>query len=100
MKDIGEEAEYLYDHHCKLRKPSNSTYLCRHNEGVSKQLIENHLLNDEVTFKAYLRFTPQQFTFLLSLIEAELTVASLQSCENVYNAGREAGADVEVSRKH
>lgn len=49
----------------KVRKSVSSIYTSREKEGVFKFLIHRHLLDDEVKFKSYFRFTRCQFEFLL-----------------------------------
>lgn len=79
LNEIEEETavvERLLD----LRKYVSKVYSNRSSEGVFKILIQKHLLDDEVKFKAYFRFTREQFYDLLNLIEDDLKV---DSCNRV-----------------
>jgi hypothetical protein len=58
------------------RKSVSSIYKERKSEGVFKLLIHKHLLDDEIKFKAYFRFTREQFYNILHLVEDDLTEGS------------------------
>ncbi|XP_069678805.1 putative nuclease HARBI1 [Periplaneta americana] len=76
---VEEEIDYLVHHYC-IRKSVSEVFLCREEEGVFRILIEKHLLDDEVKFKAYFRFTREQFYFLVNLIQDDL---STKPCNRV-----------------
>lgn len=65
---------------CEKRKSVSAIYTERKREGVFNLLVHKHLLDDEVKFKAYFRFTRQQFYDLLDLVEDDLKV---DSCNRV-----------------
>lgn len=57
------------------RKPTDEMFLEREKEGAYNILITRHLLDNGVKFKEFCRFTPDQFFFLLSLVQEKLTTA-------------------------
>lgn len=79
FEDVEEEIDYLVHHYC-IRKSVSEVFFCREEEGVFRILIEKHLLDDEVKFKAYFRFTREQFYFLVNLIQDDL---STKPCNRV-----------------
>jgi len=53
---------------------TNKIFKNRANEGFFEILINRHLNNDEIKFCDFFRDNRNQFDFLLSLVEKELTV--------------------------
>jgi hypothetical protein len=74
LEEVEEEEDYILERFHK-RKPIGAMYLCRE-KGVYRGFIENHLLDDELKFKAYFRFTRKQFNFILTLIEDKIASSS------------------------
>jgi hypothetical protein len=52
LEEVEEEEDYILELFHK-RKPIGAMYLCREKEGVYRSMIENHMLDDELKFKAY-----------------------------------------------
>ncbi|KAJ8938661.1 hypothetical protein NQ314_011400 [Rhamnusium bicolor] len=80
--NLEEEIEILSAIHCRTRKSVSKLFQKRMREGAFKLLIYRHLLDDEVKFKAYFRFTRRQFSFLVNLIKEDLTVAVYNRVKN------------------
>lgn len=67
-----DEEDYLLQTYAKCRKTVSNMYLRREDEGVLSILINNHLIDEEEKFKAYLRVTREQFASLLNYVEEDL----------------------------
>lgn len=80
FEDIEDEIDYLVHRYCCVRRSASEVFSSRENEGVFKSLIYKHLLDDEIKFKAYFRFTREEFYYLVNLIEDHL---STESCNRV-----------------
>lgn len=52
----------------KKRKVRHDIFTHRRTEGLSKNLISQHLIDDETKFKNYFRIIKRQFDFVLSEI--------------------------------
>lgn len=72
MDDDDEEEEYLLRTYAKCRNPTSNMFFTRRNEGVFNMLINNHLIDNEEKFKAYFRFTREQFASILGYVEEDL----------------------------
>lgn len=86
IDDVEEEIDYLLG---RIRKSVCEMFSSRENEGVFKILIEKHLLDDGVKFKAYFRFTREQFSFLVNLVQDDLTT---KQCNRVKRLKHQSSA--------
>jgi hypothetical protein len=50
LEEVEEEEDYILERLHK-RKPIGAMYLCREKEGVYRNLVENHLLDDQLKYK-------------------------------------------------
>lgn len=57
----------------KKRKSIDSLFLNRESEGYFNILINRHLFENDIKFREFFRINHEEFNFLLSLIEVELT---------------------------
>jgi len=74
IEDELEDNEILFSYLLpKKRKPIDSLFLNHDSEGYFKILINRHLFENYVKFREFFRISRQQFDFLLSLVELELT---------------------------
>lgn len=73
LRDEEMENELLMNIIPKKRKPFNSLFSTRNSEGFFKNLIGEHLINDDEKFREFLRLNRKQFNFILSLVQEEIT---------------------------
>ncbi|KAJ8939899.1 hypothetical protein NQ318_023239 [Aromia moschata] len=88
---LQEEIEILYVIRSTRRSPSSQLFKRRSSEGAFKLLIHRHLLDDEVKFKEYFRFTRQQFSFLLDLVQDDLGTEPYNRVRNPISAAEKLG---------
>lgn len=67
------ENELLMNLIPKKRKPFKSLFSTRKSEGFFKSLISGHLINDDEKFREFLRLNRDQFNYILSLVQEEIT---------------------------
>jgi hypothetical protein len=70
LEEVEEEEDYILERFHK-QKPISAMYLCRE-RGAYRSLIESSLLDDDLKFKAYFRFTREQFNSIFILIEHKI----------------------------
>lgn len=73
VEECDEEVNVLTKKFCSIRSKVSDVFSSREDEGVFQLLINKHLLDDEVKFKSYFRFTRHQFYYLLEMVEGLLT---------------------------
>jgi len=74
IQDELEENELLFSYLIpKKRKSIDSLFLNLESEGYFNILINRHLFENDIKFREFFRINREQFNFLLSLIEVELT---------------------------
>lgn len=73
LDECDEEVNLLTKNYCSVRSKTSDVFSSREDEGVFQLLIRKHLLDDEVKFKAYFRFTRNQFNSILEMVQELLT---------------------------
>jgi len=73
LEEEQEEDELLYNVKYKKREKVDELFLNRKSEGYFEILINRHLQRNETKFREFFRVNKNQFDFLLSLIEVQLT---------------------------
>lgn len=73
LDECNIEANILTKKYCSIRRKTSDMFSSREDEGVFRLLIHKHLLDDEVKFKAYFRFTRHQFYYILDIVQGLLT---------------------------
>lgn len=80
--DADEEEEIILTEYAKCRKEVSDVFTNRRNEGNFNNLIKRHLLDEEEKF----RLTREKFSFVLTLIEEDLTISSYNRVKEPINA--------------
>lgn len=81
-----QEEEVLLTEYAKPRKQVSDVFKSRRNEGTFNSLIKTHLLDEEEKFQRYFRLTRERFSFVLNLVEDELTISSYNRVKQPINA--------------
>jgi len=68
-----EDDELLITTQSEQREKVDALFLNRKAEGYFEILISRHLIGNETKFREFLRVNKNQFDFLLSLVEVQLT---------------------------
>lgn len=76
IMDGDQEEEFILTEYAKFRKQVSDVFTNRRNEGTFNSLIKSHLLDEEEKFQRYFRLTRERFSFVLNLIEEDLTTSS------------------------
>ncbi len=76
IMDDDQEEEFIMTKFVKVRKEVSNVFKNRKNEGIFNNLINSHLIDEEERFQQYFRLTRERFSFVLNLIEEDVTTSS------------------------
>lgn len=73
LEEEEEDDDLLITTQSEQREKVDALFLNRKAEGYFEILISRHLIRNETKFREFLRVNKNQFDFLLSLVEVQLT---------------------------
>ncbi|CAH2011876.1 unnamed protein product [Acanthoscelides obtectus] len=74
--DDDRDEEIILRELAESRKEVSAVFQKRMNEGIYNTLIKRHLRDEEEKFQSYFRLTRERFSFVLSLVEEDITTSS------------------------
>jgi hypothetical protein len=87
LEEEEEEDQLLFSYLLpNKRKSTNILFKNREFEGFFEILINRHLLENETKFREFFRINYEQFNFILSLVEFELTKEPSNRVKNPISA--------------
>lgn len=75
LQEIDEEQSIINRVVFKKSNKAHVMFLARKTEGVFSILIEKHLWRDESKFREFFRLSWDQFTYVLNIIENDITTS-------------------------